>query len=726
MGHSSGDGTNFITTAIAIDKDKNSPHAVRWAVENLLKKNGTVFLVHVRTNVSQPQDAIPKEGRAPTEFEMQQFFLPYRGFCARKGIRATEIVLSDVDIATALVDFVVRNTISNLVVGLSNRSALTRAFRNPDVPTNLGKTAPDFCTVNAVSKGKVQNIKTASRSATPSSTVSSKPSIQSGYSSDSSFSQSSWRSGSDRTSFDLSSESSSQSNLTDYGVINPFERHSGSKSPFPPSVSNLNYMVRTKAIGSPLHPNFSSASSDYSGLSSFQSTNFSFENLDRFQTPGSSNTNSYASSQNEEELEDGMRRLKQELKHTMEMYNSAYNESLNAKQKVREIDEWRSTEAHIIAQRRSEEDVLALVEMEKQKCRAAMEAAQKAQRLAELESQKRRCAERLAQHEAEEMKRAIDALNQNGVRYRTYTIEEIEFATKRFSTSVKIGEGGYGPVFKGHLDHTPVAIKVLRPDIAQGKEQFQKEIEVLSCMRHPNMVLLVGACPEYGCLVYEYMENGSLEDRLFRKHNTPSIPWGTRFKIASEIATALLFLHQSKPEPLVHRDLKPANILLDRNYVGKISDVGLARMVPPNVADSVTQYHMTAAAGTFCYIDPEYQQTGMLGTKSDIYSLGVMLLQLLTAKPPMGITGQVSRAIERGNILEVLDPTVPDWPVEEATTFAKLCLKCCELRRKDRPDLAKVILPELERLAQLGCDDQDVYSHKITDSASQQSFTPSF
>ncbi|KAK1375917.1 U-box domain-containing protein 52-like [Heracleum sosnowskyi] len=616
MGHS-GDGTTFISTAIAIDKDKNSPHAVRWAVENLLKKNGSVFLVHVRTHLSQPQDAIPKEGRAPTEFEMQQFFLPYRGFCARKGIRATEIVLSDVDIATALVDFIVRNTISNLVVGISNRSALTRAFRNPDVPTNLSKTAPDFCSVHAISKGKVQNVKTASRSVTPSSSiVSSKPPIQSGYSSESSFSQSSWRSGSDRTSFDISSESSSMSNFTDSSVMNPFERPLGSKSPFPPSVSNLNYMVRTKAIGSPLHPNFSSDGSEYSGLSSFQSTNFSFENLDRSQTSGNSKTNSYSSSQREEDLEDEMRRLKQELKHTMEMYDSAYNESLNSKQKVKEIDDWKSTEAHIIAQqRRSEEDALALVEMEKHKCRSAMEAAQKAQCLAELESRKRRTAERLARHEAEEMKRAMDALTRNGVRYRTYTIEEIEIATHKFSISAKIGEGGYGPVFKGYLDHTPVAIKVLRPDINQGKEQFQKEIEVLSCMRHPHMVLLLGACPEFGCLVYEYMDNGSLEDRLFRKHNTPPIPWATRFKIASEIATALLFLHQSKPEPLVHRDLKPANILLDRNY-------------------------------------------------------------LLTAKPPMGITGQVSRAIERGNILEVLDPSVPDWPVKEATTYAKLCLKC--------------------------------------------------
>jgi serine/threonine protein kinase len=228
------------------------------------------------------------------------------------------------------------------------------------------------------------------------------------------------------------------------------------------------------------------------------------------------------------------------------------------------------------------------------------------------------------------------------------------------------------------------------------------QVEVLSCIRHPNMVLLLGACSEYGCLVYEYLDNGSLEDRLFRRGNSPPIPWRRRFKIAAEIATALLFLHQAKPEPLVHRDLKPANILLDRNYVSKISDVGLARLVPPSVANSVTQYHLTSTAGTFCYIDPEYQQTGKLTTKSDIYSLGIMLLQIITAKPPMGLAHHVQRAIERERFAELLDSTVTDWPVEEALAFAKLSLKCAELRKKDRPDLAMVVVPELNRLRELG------------------------
>ncbi|KAJ4902098.1 Protein kinase protein with adenine nucleotide alpha hydrolases-like domain [Raphanus sativus] len=215
------------------------------------------------------------------------------------------------------------------------------------------------------------------------------------------------------------------------------------------------------------------------------------------------------------------------------------------------------------------------------------------------------------------------------------------------------------------------------------------------------MVLLLGACPEYGCLVYEYMANGSLEDCLFRRGNSPILSWQLRFRIAAEIAIGLHFLHQMKPEALVHRDLKPGNILLDQHFVSKISDVGFARIVPSSVSDTVTQFRMTSTAGTFCYIDPEYQQTVMMGTKSDIYSFGIMLLQLLTAKPPMGLTHHVDRAIKNGNFAEMLDPVVPDWPVKEALVAAKLALKCAELRRKDRPDLGNIVLPELNRLRAL-------------------------
>lgn len=240
---------------------------------------------------------------------------------------------------------------------------------------------------------------------------------------------------------------------------------------------------------------------------------------------------------------------------------------------------------------------------------------------------------------------------------------------------------------------------------------IQMQIDILSCIRHPNMVLLLGACPEYGILVYEYMANGSLEDCLIKRGNNPALSWQLRFRIAAEIGTGLLFLHQTKPEPLVHRDLKPGNILLDHNYVSKISDVGLARLVPA-VAENVTQCLMTATAGTFCYIDPEYQQTGMLGVKSDVYSLGIILLQLITGRSPMGLAHHVDKAIEKGTFEEMLDPAVPDWAVEEALSLAKLAIQCAELRRKDRPDLGTVVLPSLNKWRELA---EDKMNHKLLD-----------
>lgn len=420
------------------------------------------------------------------------------------------------------------------------------------------------------------------------------------------------------------------------------------------------------------------------------------------QRSSTASTGSERLSASTDDVEAEMRRLKMELKQTISMYSTACKEAHTAKEMAKELQRWKMEEERRLEEARlAEEAALAIIEREKEKSRAAIEAAAAAQRLAEIESQKRIKAEMKALKEAEEKDIVLNRLVQTDTRCRRYSIEDIEVATNYFSDSRKVGEGGYGPVYKCYLDHTPVAVKVLRPDAVQGRSQFQQEVDVLSCIRHPNMVLLLGACPEYGCLVYEYMSNGSLEDCLFHKGKRPPLSWQQRFRIAYEIAAGLNFLHQTKPEPLVHRDLKPANILLDRNFVAKISDVGLSRLVPPSAADTVTQYRMTSTAGTFCYIDPEYQQTGMLGVKSDVYSLGIMYLQIITAKPPMGLAFKIEQAIEDGTFSEMLDPSVPDWPLDDTVMFAKIALQCAELRRRDRPDLGKFVLPILERLRAL-------------------------
>ncbi|KAM3375115.1 U-box domain-containing protein 52-like [Capsicum galapagoense] len=782
------------TVAVAIDRDKNSQHAVRWAVDNLpVKKNGQIFLIHVHLHNENVNSHSMAANNSPTMAEMPQFFLPYRGICARKGIQAKEVILQDTDVAQALTEYITQKFITTIVTGASARNALTRAFKTQDVPSSLTRSAPEFCSIYAIARGKVLKLKSASQPASPRSKTNSNQSSQTGSSHDSPVSQAlipqgSWGSIGNFVSIDagrrsISSDCSSSSdrhpasqssspnyssatertpkalsdsqynssnpspdqsvsdirevfskiqltrqpgskNLTpmpspvnsgDFGVWTPpaelagssenssqytvnsnmdinhilHDRHLGSL--IPPSrhtVNNLNLRMRTKANSF----YSTSGSSDLSGSSSYRFSDMSFDYLDSSHNVSDASRCSI-SSLNAAELDEEMRRLKFELKRTQDIYNET------CRGQVREIDHLKSKEAcNLEEAKETPEASHVMLEKEKQKRRAALEVAQTAQHMAELESKKRKSVERKFQHKAEDKKKAQDAVGRGEICYRKYSTNEIEAATNYFSISKKIGEGGYGPVYKGYLDHTAVAIKVLRSDISQGQTQFQKEIEVLSLLRHPNVVLLLGACPEYGCLVYECMEGGSLEDRLFCKNKSPPMPWPVRFRIAAEIAAALHFFHQTRPEPIVHRDLKPANILLDANYKSKISDVGLARLLPESVSGSATQYLMTSAAGTFCYIDPEYQKTGMLNPKSDIYSLGIMLLQIITARPPMGLTHHVERSIEKGKFDDLLDPSVHDWPLEETLSFATLALNCSELRRKDRPDLGSVILPELERL----------------------------
>lgn len=224
------------------------------------------------------------------------------------------------------------------------------------------------------------------------------------------------------------------------------------------------------------------------------------------------------------------------------------------------------------------------------------------------------------------------------------------------------------------------------------------QVEILSQLHHPHMVLLLGACPETGCLVYEYLENGSLEDLLFNKSGKPPLPWFIRFRIVFEVACALSFLHNSKPEPIVHRDMKPGNILLDRNYVSKIADVGLAKLLSDIVPDNVTEYRESVLAGTLHYMDPEYQRTGTVRPKSDIYALGVITLQLITARHARGLILAIENAVTTGTFCDILDKSAGDWPLPETAELAQIALKCSALRCRDRPDLDIEILPLLKRL----------------------------
>jgi serine/threonine protein kinase len=202
------------------------------------------------------------------------------------------------------------------------------------------------------------------------------------------------------------------------------------------------------------------------------------------------------------------------------------------------------------------------------------------------------------------------------------------------------------------------------------------QIEILGKLHHPHLVLLLGFCPELGCLVYEYLKNGSLEDQLLNNKGHKPLRWLLRFQIILEVSCGLAFLHAREPEPIVHRDLKPGNVLLDKNYVAKIGDVGFAKLVSDLAPDWQTEYRDTVIAGTLHYMDPEYQQTGTVRPKSDVFALGVIILQLLTGRRPNGLIMRVEKAVKNGRLRDILDQSQTDWPVPEAEVIAKLGLRC--------------------------------------------------
>ncbi|KAJ1693737.1 hypothetical protein LUZ63_010435 [Rhynchospora breviuscula] len=279
-----------------------------------------------------------------------------------------------------------------------------------------------------------------------------------------------------------------------------------------------------------------------------------------------------------------------------------------------------------------------------------------------------------------------------------FSLEELQQATQNFSESLKIGQGGFGSVYKGSLRQTTVAIKLLHSESLQGVAQFQQEITILTKVRHPNLVTLIGACSEVSALVYEYLSNGSLEDRLTCANNTPPLTWQARTRIIGEICLALIFLHSNKPQLVVHGDLKPENILLDTNLVSKLSDFGISRLLKQPDTNTTAFLQTTHPAGTFAYIDPEYLSTGILTPKSDIYSFGIIILCLLTGRPPLYIARLVQDAMRSGILVSVIDESAGSWPFEQAKELAKIALRCAEVSKSQRPDLVTEVWAVVEPL----------------------------
>lgn len=286
-----------------------------------------------------------------------------------------------------------------------------------------------------------------------------------------------------------------------------------------------------------------------------------------------------------------------------------------------------------------------------------------------------------------------------------FTYEELAGATDGFSDRNLLGQGGFGYVHKGVLPNgKEVAVKQLKMGGHQGEREFRAEVETISQVHHKHLVSLVGYCIAGAerLLVYELVPNNTLEFHLHGK-GEPVMDWPTRLKIAIGSAKGLAYLHEDCSPTIIHRDIKAANILLDYNFEAKVSDFGLAKIFT-NTGASVT--HMTTrVVGTFGYLAPEYASSGKVTDKSDVYSYGVMLLELITGRPPISnfesaTNGSLvnwarpllTQAIGDGNFESLTDPRLnKNYNANEMASMVACAAACVRLSAWRRPRMSQVV-----------------------------------
>ncbi|XP_021772427.1 probable LRR receptor-like serine/threonine-protein kinase RFK1 isoform X2 [Chenopodium quinoa] len=281
-----------------------------------------------------------------------------------------------------------------------------------------------------------------------------------------------------------------------------------------------------------------------------------------------------------------------------------------------------------------------------------------------------------------------------------YTLKQIRTATNNFNPSNKIGEGGFGPVYKGLMhDGTVIAVKQLSSKSKQGNHEFLNEIGMISCLQHTNLVKLHGFCIEGDqlLLVYEYMENNCLARALFgHEQSQIFLDWEKRVKICLGISRGLAFLHEDSRLKIVHRDIKATNVLLDRELNPKISDFGLARL-----GEDEKTHVSTRVAGTIGYMAPEYAIWGHLSYKVDVYSFGIVTLEIISGRsnsyyvPSTDFFCLLDWACHlrtSGNYVELVDQRLGcNYNIEEAETMVNVALLCTSAAASERPTMSEVV-----------------------------------
>ncbi|KAL5579248.1 hypothetical protein UlMin_011690 [Ulmus minor] len=281
----------------------------------------------------------------------------------------------------------------------------------------------------------------------------------------------------------------------------------------------------------------------------------------------------------------------------------------------------------------------------------------------------------------------------------SFSLDLIVVATNNFCSINKIGEGGFGLVYKGILSNgQEIAVKRLSKYSEQGLEQFKTEVVLIANLQHRNLVRLLGCCihREYRMLIYEYMPKKSLDLYIFSQSRSTALVWKKRFDIIVGIARGLLYLHRDSRLRIIHRDLKASNILLDNEMNPKISDFGLARILG---ADQ-TEVNTNRVVGTYGYMSPEYAVDGHFSMKSDVFSFGVVILEILSGRKNRGfdhpdhelnLLGHAWKLWNEGRPMELMDKYMENAVASEVLKCIQVGLLCVQKRPEDRPEMTSVI-----------------------------------